>query len=928
MNKFSEKLKAFLHDPIDKCFDIPAHIERAKRYAEKLEVSEIEKSKGSDIIASSLERSLLPKGVKQDFTEIRHPLSTGSIKIENYPKKKIFQKIEKAYENIGEEVKHWNEEKKFFYLWRNLQDKLFEDLKSENWAKFLPILPADTRIPDHSIWEHLKITSAINAFWDEESKTAYQNNSLFLFTIGPVQSFIKQARKTQDFYMGSFMLSYFTFVAIKKLIDKYGPTSVIYPDLYKQSFVDWFLKEDLKIDVLNFKEENLLLPTIPNKFVAIIPTSKKEEIESFANELKNSIKEEIKKVKKTIVDELNLNEEQELKKGLEEHLAEFPQIYWVALSWKVQGENINLKDLKDFLEGDLIEAFECLWDFAEKNGKFPPNIGLIYEPLYFVLEKSMGIRKNLREFKQTSEIGRKCSVCGERNVLFFREKNNPNKFLRNEPKPLNLINKVSLKTIADGEGLCGLCFMKRFFEKYLEKEISSVFKDLSFPSTSEIACANFKAKALEKAQEEFKEYENKFKIFHESSLWTFPVPKLRGKIEKTLEGHWFYEENLRIKEFKRALEISEENILEEEINKLKKALKKLTDKVGFPSSYYAVIKLDGDSMGKWLSGDLLPEIEFAYNSQVWEKLPEEFKEKLKKCFKPLNLEKKDSRKILTPAIHASISAALRNYALEFVPKIVEEEHFGKLVYAGGDDVLAFVNLEDLWNVMHKLRAAFSGHAVFEKSNNGKTNIKVDWSNSTGFVLKDGKYLLTMGPQAGASMGIVIAHYKAPLQIVLGKVSAALEIAKNLKYEDKEKDAFCLVLMRRSGEERITKLKWKYNKNFDTMEKLKEISEKFNEKNEEGYFSSRFIYQLQEEFVRLKKNEKLIVTPDAFECELYRILLRAYNGPKKGEEKKSFSKDFCSLLMEIYEKMEENFENFINFLLIVSFVRNEISKEEK
>ena len=33
-------------------------------------------------------------------------------------------------------------------------------------------------------------------------------------------------------------------------------------------------------------------------------------------------------------------------------------------------------------------------------------------------------------------------------------------------------------------------------------------------------------------------------------------------------------------------------------------------------------------------------------------------------------------------------------------------------------------------------------------------------------------------------------------------------------------------------------------------------------------------------------------------------------------------------MKIYEKMEENFENFINLLLIVSFVRSEVSKEEK
>ena len=44
--------------------------------------------------------------------------------------------------------------------------------------------------------------------------------------------------------------------------------------------------------------------------------------------------------------------------------------------------------------------------------------------------------------------------------------------------------------------------------------------------------------------------------------------------------------------------------------------------------------------------------------------------------------------------------------------IVEEEHLGKIVYAGGDDVLA-VNLKDLFEVMRKLRAAFSGHIKIE-----------------------------------------------------------------------------------------------------------------------------------------------------------------------------------------------------------------------
>ncbi|MEN3047155.1 MAG: type III-B CRISPR-associated protein Cas10/Cmr2, partial [Candidatus Hydrothermales bacterium] len=149
-------------------------------------------------------------------------------------------------------------------------------------------------------------------------------------------------------------------------------------------------------------------------------------------------------------------------------------------------------------------------------------------------------------------------------------------------------------------------------------------------------------------------------------------------------------------------------------------MKKIIDKVGKPNSYYALIYLDGDNMGKWLAGELLPDIEYSYASETWENLPNNFKNKIKAI---------SPRKLLTPAIHASISTALRNYALEFVRKIVEKEHLGKLVYAGGDDVLAFVNLKDLLDVIHKLRWAFSGNIKI----NSKDEIEVELNNNSGFV---------------------------------------------------------------------------------------------------------------------------------------------------------------------------------------------------
>ncbi|MEM5810167.1 MAG: type III-B CRISPR-associated protein Cas10/Cmr2 [Candidatus Aenigmatarchaeota archaeon] len=904
MSDFTEKLKAFLHDPIDKCFDIPTHIERAKNYAQKLAISGVEEAKGPDQVASCMERSLLPKGITQDFNEVRHPFCKGSLKIENYDKETIFKVFKEVYEKIGTDISNLDDKKKFFYLWRNLQDRLFENLKTEPWIKYLPLLPADTRVPDHSIWEHLKIASAINAYLDEEKKVLYQNNSLFLFTVGPVQSFISQARKTQDFYMGSFILSFLTFKAMEIIIDKYGPTNIIYPDLYKQPLMDFWLKK-IEIEITDFNENSIQLPTIPNRFVAILSTTDENEITALVSEMKGKIKNTIKDAKESIFQKLNIIPS-DLSK-INSQLSEFPEIYWVAVPWKIDNRDISFDDLKEYFEEEVLKNYRDLWDFATKNGEFPPNIGLFYEILYSTLEKSMGARKNLREFVQVEEKGRKCSVCGERDVIFFRETANKNKFLRFNLYAIDLTDnpKVLLKYIADGEGLCAVCFIKRTFEIYLEKEVSYVFKDLTFPSTAEVALADFKERALEKAREAYFAFQ---KIFEGISQARFPkvkpMPKLVSLFNDigNLEGQWFYEENLTEESFREELGFKE--IDGQVIKELREGLRKITERVGKPNPYYATLHLDGDNMGKWLSGELLPEIEYAYNSEVWQGLPEEFKKELKG---------KRTKKLLTPAIHASISTALRNYALEFVRKIVEEEHLGKLIYAGGDDVLAFVNLKDLFDVMQKLRWAFSGQIKVE---NGE--IRIDINNQTGFVEKDGRYLLTMGPEATASMGVVIAHYKTPLQIVIQKV---FEMEKKAKKEGRNRFAICL--MKRSGEERMAIAKWKYDDKEDTIDTLKEIAKSFDENNKEGYIAKGFIQKFASEFKHLK-NEKgtYVGIGDIIKLELSRLLNRSFNSPKdrkiSKDERRKFTENLCSKMNELFYNIGENLDYFINFCIIATF----------
>ncbi len=894
MSNFTEKLKAFLHDPIDKCLDIPSHKEKAKKYAEIIDISNIEEIKGPDMIASCMERSLLPKGIIQDFDEIRHPLLGEKIEIPKFDPQEISSIVEEVFEEIKEEIKNYDEKNKFIYLWRNLIDKLIEKSKDKPWKKYISLLPADTRIPDHSIWEHLKITSAVNAYWSTDY--LLQNNSLFLFTIGPVQSFISQARKTQDFFMGSFFLSYLTFTGMKVIIEEYGPTSIIYPDLFNQPLMDWFL-EKKEIKVYKSSSQFIDIPTIPNRFVAIIPESNKDKIKELAEKIKNKIEEEIKCIQQKTFEEFEV---EKIKNEIENQFKNFPEIYWVAIPWKKGDRDITLGDLKDFFEENELDNWENLWDFADKNGEYKPNIGLLYQILYTALEKSLAGRKNLREFKNFKEKGRKCSICGERNVLFFRETKNKNKFKKYNPEAIDLTEKISPKYLADGEGLCAICFIKRTFEIYLEKNVDQKFKDFSFPSTVEIAIADFKEKAIE--NKSLEKFEKKIKeILGEAPpLVVSPLPKLKNEIKETIDGELFFEENLKKESIK---EKFEKDLDEEKIKEIKKDLKNLREEIGNPNPYYAIIYLDGDNMGKWLSGELLPNIKDAYNSQTWEKLPPNFKNQLNKL---------SSKKFLTPAIHSSISAALRNYAIEFVRKIVEEEHLGKLVYAGGDDVLAFVNLRDLAQVMEKLRFSFSGEIKIENK-----EIKVDPQNKNGFVEKDGIYILTMGKNATLSMGVVIAHYKEPLKIVINKV---FEMEKKAK-SNHNKDSFSILLLKKSGEERIATYKWKYD-NILTTEIIRKAKEAMNDKNER-YISHNFIQKLKIEFARLKEKNGYLPGPEEiFNKELLRLISRAYNykGKKDNKnEKDKFIENFHKLLKDFFWASGGNLDNFTNLLETASFL---------
>ena len=908
---FSRKLSTFLHDPIDKPFILmqgEGHEERAKKLADKIEVS-IDLDPASDHIASAMERSLLPKGASPDenlqikFLErpcIKHPLSEKTfdraIELRNIDKEIFKRAVEQTFSEISD-TPFKDAKGLYLYLWRNLLP-LLEKNSPPNIQMFWGLSPADTRIPDHSIFEHLKISSACyNSTYAE--KSLLNNCSLFLFTLGPVQSFIAQARKTQDLYWGSFILSYLNWKAIEIVADRYGPDCIMFPDIHSQPFADWWLEEK-GIKVENSNSQNIKIPTIPNRFLAIIPEKGREGLSSLGDEIVEKIKKEFKNIAGQILGKLRLTKSD----GFYKQIENFLQIYWIFVPW-FRDENgrqdweAAIEKLSPYFNQQAVNNLQDLLEFGKTYSDYRLNIGNVYPLLFSFAEKALGMRKNTREFEQVEETGRKCSQCGERNILFYKKTEKEQKKRTDENLQKRKLfygsakifkygeDEIPSKYLQAGEGLCAVCFSKRYAEKYFKKVFENVDIETNFPPTAEIAQSKLIAAIKNNDIKEFAEFKCLLGVHYDPAL--------------------LYEENLTEDYFKK-YNIPSDKL--EEAKKLQKSILKWAENRGIKQSkYYAVLMLDGDDMGKWLSAEKAPLIKDIYHPDVWKNLPEKFRRRLH-----------DERRQMTPTIHSAISLALRDYSLRFVRKIVEEERSGRLVYSGGDDVLAFVNLDSLLDVMVKLRAAFSGHI--------DKKLKVDFTKDvSGFVDFGDKVILTMGPEATASMGVCIAHYKTPLAVVL---STAREMEKKAK-EIPGKDAFAISALKHSGEVTEASFKWRCGNNavkeegtISTLKRLVDELKKGKKREDEG-FSDKFIYNLNEEFKRLAVKDRLTICDGIIKAEIKRLLSRSCQMKGRTDDEKRKKKRTIEELAEgLFQTYidSKSFKNFASLLNIAVFLTRE------
>ena len=103
------------------------------------------------------------------------------------------------------------------------------------------------------------------------------NKPYFHFTLGPVQGFVAQARRTRDFWAGSFLLSWLAGVAICA-VEKQGG-EIIFP-IPNQNFLDAILGKN--------KEAKPQQGGIPNRFMADISNCQKFDGNAVTNAVKQA----------------------------------------------------------------------------------------------------------------------------------------------------------------------------------------------------------------------------------------------------------------------------------------------------------------------------------------------------------------------------------------------------------------------------------------------------------------------------------------------------------------------------------------------------------------------------------------------------------------------------------------------------------------
>lgn len=477
------------------------------------------------------------------------------------------------------------------------------------------------------------------------------NKPYFHFTLGPVQGFVAQARRTRDFWAGSFLLSWLAGVAICA-VEKQGG-KIIFP-IPNQNFLDAILGKN--------KEAKPQQGGIPNRFMADISNCQKFD--------GNAVTNAVKQAWLAIADKVWEKDRQ----GLEQ------QGYPAKEIWERQNNNF----------------WDMSWVITEGRDT-----------------SALDKRKNFRTHTTSVEGGYKCMMMEGYQELSGASDKNSGKKRRNYW--VNLVQLIHSKDIGETEELCAIAYIKRRFVhtfKDVKKPIEVNGNTLmihgwqlphNVPSVAYMASVPWLKNLLENQNymDDFKQVLNhidEMKYFSDVDINERAESKNHVKTiqqiindtkidlkEISLDGNIYYQTFWdNIGNFV-ADKQNYDGKIDDYRPKIKSALSKLYEKMDDfePSPYYAILLMDGDSLGKQMSHEARQPI---------------------------------------------ISKALDNFTQQ-AQEIVRNND-GFLIYAGGDDVLALLSLDDAIKTANQLRIAYAD--CFAQASNNETKVHSTLSGAINY----------------------------------------------------------------------------------------------------------------------------------------------------------------------------------------------------
>jgi len=679
---------------------------------------------------------------------------------------------------------------RFFAHWR-LWRKWSQEM---DWR--FGFLPADTRLPDHTIWHHMQVTSALAGCSSSDNPGIPLDAAFLKMQVGPVQDFILAARSTRDLWSGSYLLSWLMAAGLKHLSEQVGPDAVIFPSLWGQPLFDLQWKDalwtqvavsnDRKVkkcwDAIKPTDEAALTPNLPNVFLALVPKAVAADL---AKSTAKAIKQEFRKIAKSVwtaCDKANLLDDEgaltyeDRKTRFDSQIEQFLNISWTVTEWPADLEkcvaladgfdgNMPISQAKDRVE-IVRKMAEELLPMDHRDSRYYHNKGKDhgYEIIAPAKLKSRGLAwpvllarnsweldgvRQLREFSGTSGAW-KVGTAQNKDVLTGKDEAVAGGRVWLDRVGAADASKMPWKALFRKEDWMGaVTLVKRVWH------LSYLRDHWGLPTDHHL----------------------------------FPMPNVHG-----IAAHEPF-----------SSDESEEPSAGEK--------------------YFAVLAFDGDQIGKWVGGEKTPPIksqlaDYSDATGVQRKGMREFFERdsnpdggngtLAERMKPFL----ESRRAVSPSYHLQFSEALGNFALHCAASIVEA-YDGRLIYSGGDDVLAMLPADTALECAQDLVRAFQGEAPKKSAKprlRGDKPEALDWlaQKAPGFLqsgsLREstGKVdpasekhipFVVPGPAATASVGIAIAHFKSPLQDVVRAAQSAEKRAKN----QLGRSAVAVSLFKRSGE---------------------------------------------------------------------------------------------------------------------------------